>query len=380
MKILSVAKTILFRNLRDVNTMLIMCAMPIAIIFILGLAFDSQVGSNGITLDELHITHTVIGEEAALSQGVETMMEALLSYDSIYEAADDKEEQLDKLRAANITAYIEIDEINSRITLYKNNRVNTASSIIETALRSFAARYNTVVEIAKVNPAALQTILNNDNNEEYIHKTGLSEKYQPSAMDYYGVVMTVLFVLYGFLAPLQQVITDRDEGLTTRVHTAPIKPTEKFLGNVIGYVSLSSINSAIVVIVAKIAFGVNWGAQPLYPLLILFGLIVTVTSLGMMLGEIFKSETAAATFGHLFIVVSAFFGGAYIALEDMGAIADIGKYFSLIWWANNGIMNQIYNGDYSNMITAIIVFVSLSVAFLLIALIFMNRKEAYKNG
>jgi len=381
MKILSIAKTIILRSLRDINTMLIMCAMPLAIIFVLGLAFDSQVGGDGnITLDEMHITYTLIGEKTELSNGIVELMDDLLEDGSTFTLVEDMDKQLEKIKTTEVTAHIEINEDNSTVTMHKNERVNTSSSIVESALRSYAARYNTIVEIAKVNPMAIQTVLERDTDTEYIEKIGLNEKYQPSAMDYYGVLMVALFILYNFSTPLDMVLTDRKEGLTKRISTTAARPIQVFVGKVVGFVAVGCINTTIVISVSKILFGVNWGDKPIYPFMLLFVMIVMMTSLGMLLGEIFKSSGAASTVGHLFIVVSAFFGGAYLSLEDMGSIAVFGKYFSVIWWANTGIMNQIYNNDYGSMMIAVTIFAALGVLFLGIGLIFMNRKEAYSNG
>ncbi|MEX1377428.1 MAG: ABC transporter permease [Eubacteriales bacterium] len=380
MKVLSIAKKIILRSLRDVNTMLIMCAMPLVIMFILGLAFDSMMGTDGnIELDDMYISYTIVGEKAQISEGIENMMDELLSDGSTYTNAENKQDELEKLKAANITAYIEIDENEQTIILYKNNKVDTSSSIVETALRSFAARYNTIVEIAKVNPMAVQSIMTQNESEEYITKVGLNSRYQPDAMDYYGVAMTILFILYGFLVPLSEVIADKISGLTSRVSVSPVKPAEKFIGSVLGYVSVTTIRTVIVIVMSVILYGVNWGETPIYPFLLIFAFIVVGTSMGMFLGEVFKSESAAESAAHFLIVVSAFFGGAYMALEDLGPIAEIGKYFSLIWWANTGITNQIYNNDYGNMISAFIIFGVLTIAFLGLSVIFMNRKEAYNN-
>jgi len=380
MKILSIAKKIILRSLRDVNTMLIMCAMPLVLIFVLGLAFDTQLGTDsGIDLEEMHITYNIVGEKGQISEGIESIMDEMLTDGSTYEEESDKEAQLEKLRAADITAHIEINESAGTITYYKNNRVNTSSSIMETALRSFTARYNTIYEIAQVNPVALQEIVSGDVSGDYISEIGLDEKYQPSAMDYYGVVMAALFVLYGFMTPLDEVITDKSDGMTARVATTPVKPAEIFTGKVMGYVTVASIRTGIVILISKLAYGVNWGDKPLYPLLLIFALIVVMTSLGMLLGEVFKSVGAAAAASHMFIAVSAFFGGAYMALEDMGSIAGVGKYFSVIWWTNSSITAQIYSNEYGNMITTFIIFGSLSILFLGIGILIMRRKKVFVN-
>ncbi|MBN2879923.1 MAG: ABC transporter permease [Clostridia bacterium] len=381
MKTLSIAKKIIFRSLRDVNTMLIMCAMPLVLIFVLGLAFDTQIGTDTrIDLDEMHITYSVVGEPGQISEGIEGMMDELLTEGSTYVEAEDKEEQIEKLRTTEITAYVEIDENTSTIVYYKNNKVNTSSSILETALRSFAARYNTIYEIAKVNPMALQGIVSDDVSGNYIEEIGLDEKYQPSAMDYYGVVMAALFVLYGFMTPLDEEITDKSAGMTARIATTAIKPTELFTGKVLGYVTVSSIRTGIVILISRIAYGVNWGDKPIYPLLVILALIVIMTSLGMLLGEFFKSVGAAAAASHMFIAVTAFFGGAYMALEDLGPIAEVGKYFSVIWWVNSSITAQIYSNDYSNMIKTFIIFGSLSILFFGISVLIMRRRRVNIYG
>ncbi len=381
MKILNIAKVIILRELRDVNIMLIMCAMPIAIIFILGLVFNSFIGSgsSSFNLDDMSITYAVVGEQTQLSTELENLMDELLSEGSTYQRNDDAQSQIELLKESRLTAFIMIDEDTKQITLYKNSINNTSSSIVETAVRSFVAKYNLVMEIAAVNPMAIGQILSDDGQTQYIEKTGLKERYQPSAMDYYGVAIAALFVLYSFLSPLVSIINDRKDKLALRISVTSVKPAETFLGTVMGYVTVACIRLTIVVIATKLLFHVNWGDKPLLPFLLLFAMVTMVTSIGMVLGQIFKTEAAAAPVGHSFIIASAFFGGAYVTLDNMGPLGSIGKYFSVIWWTNKGIINQIYNNDYSDMKTAFIIFIAGTLLLLGISVLLMNRKEVYAN-
>ena len=381
MKILNIAKIIILRELRDVNIMLLMCAMPIAIIFILGLVFNSLIGSGSgsFSLDDMNITYAVIGEESQLSTELENLMDNMLSEGSTYIRNDDEQSQIELLKESKITAFILIDEVEQQITLYKNSMNNTSSSIIESAVRSFVAKYNIIVEIASVNPGAVGQMLSDDGQRQYIAKTGLQEKYQPSAMDYYGVSITALFVLYGFLSPLLSMINDRKDKLALRISVTSVNPAETFLGTVLGYVTVACIRLGIVITITKLLFHINWGENPLFPFLLLFAMITFVTSIGMVLGQIFKTEAAASPVAHSFIIASAFFGGAYVTLDNMGPLGVVGKFFSLIWWVNTGIMNQIYNNNYSYMKTAFVIFIAGTLLLLGISVLLMNRKEVYAN-
>ena len=174
-------------------------------------------------------------------------------------------------------------------------------------------------------------------------------------------------------------INDRKDKLALRISVTSVNPAETFLGTVLGYVTVACIRLGIVITITKLLFHINWGENPLFPFLLLFAMITFVTSIGMVLGQIFKTEAAASPVAHSFIIASAFFGGAYVTLDNMGPLGVVGKFFSLIWWVNTGIMNQIYNNNYSYMKTAFVIFIAGTLLLLGISVLLMNRKEVYAN-
>ncbi len=99
-----------------------------------------------------------------------------------------------------------------------------------------------------------------------------------------------------------------------------------------------------------------------------------MTSFGVFVGSVIKSENAADPLMHIFIVASGFFGGAYVQLSTMGSLGQVGKYFSVIWWANTGIQKFIYSEDASYMIYANIIFLSVALLLTIVNSIIFKRR------
>ena len=62
-------------------------------------------------------------------------------------------------------------------------------------LTTFVDKYNVAVEVAKVDPTKVSTVISNGNHNDYIKETSLQAR-KPGSMDYYAVVMTTMIALY----------------------------------------------------------------------------------------------------------------------------------------------------------------------------------------
>ena len=62
-------------------------------------------------------------------------------------------------------------------------------------LTTFVDKYNVAVEVAKVDPTKVSTVISNGNHNDYIKETSL-QREKPGSMDYYAVVMTTMIALY----------------------------------------------------------------------------------------------------------------------------------------------------------------------------------------
>jgi ABC-type multidrug transport system permease subunit len=112
---------------------------------------------------------------------------------------------------------------------------------------------------------------------------------------------------------------------------------------------------------------------------LVFTEILAITSVGLSFGMTAKNENAAQTVIHLVISIFGFFGGAYVSLYDMGFLGEIGKYFSILWWNNSGIMNYIYLDETKFLGLAFMVNIAIALVFFGIAVLKMRRMENFKN-
>jgi ABC-2 type transport system permease protein len=378
MKILSIAKMIILRNLREINIMLIMCAMPILLMFILGSAFEGMMnGQDDISIGEINIAYQTDDKDGDLTTGFVDIFDSIGNFSTSVTKANTLDNSLEKLAYHEVDCVVDISELKKEITVYKNDNENRQASLVEGILSTYVDRYNVIIKIVEQNPMALSSLDLDKADYRHVEKIGLDQKYAPSAMDYYTVLMTILFTLYGLLTPALDKLACKKRGLITRIKTTPVSSAELFSGEILGYFGISMIRVLIVFSATILFFGADWGLTPIYPLLMLSALTLMVVAIGVFIADSVKSEGAASSLCQIFIIASAFFGGAYVSFETMGpGIADIGKYFSAIWWANKGIMELIYTGEYSSMIIGSVIFVIVTALFLSMTITVQKIKEA----
>jgi ABC-2 type transport system permease protein len=379
MKIWAIIEEEVKRNFRRINVLIIMTMLPIFLILILGVVFDGILGNGAPSIGDMKVYHMTIGEASYLTDNVNLMMDGVLSDDESneYIQTNDREGTIELLKNAEITCFVVVDETIPEIHIYKNSLYNTESSLLEGVLGTFVSRYNAISEIVKVNPAAMSVI--NDEVGNYTKARSLDAEKIPNAMDYYGVVEVTLFVLYGVMTPFYGVFSDRRTGVSDRILSTSIKKRNYFLGKFFASILITVLQMGIVIFFSSEIMGASWGDKPLLPFLLVFTEILAITSVGLSFGMTAKNENAAQTVIHLVISIFGFFGGAYVSLYDMGFLGEIGKYFSILWWNNSGIMNYIYLDETKFLGLAFMVNIAIALVFFGIAVLKMRRMENFKN-
>lgn len=377
MKLLTIANNVIKQGLRNFQVMAIMVLMPVVLIFILGVSFEGMIGSDStISMDNVSVTYQVIGEEASLTEGFEQVMEEMLKDgDNLLQKMNDKESALKELENNDLTCFVEIDEENDEINIYKSSLNSSKSSLIEGILRTYTTRYNVIVHIAHTNPQALSQMNTEGEAKEYTVSKSLDPENSPSSMNYYGVSMCVLFVLYGVLTPTLRTIDHKDSGIFRRMMMSATKPGVIFWGEALGSIGIVTVQIGIVMLFTTVVYGVNWGENLIYPIVLILTEIIMIVSIGTTLGYIIKKESVASAIAHTGIVIMAFFGGAYLAIEDMGSLSEVGKYFSIVWWNNTAIFNLIYANDMTIFYKAISINLLAACMFFSVALAYVHKKE-----
>ncbi len=380
MAIFKVAKKNILRNIRDIKAMCIMTLMPILIILIMGVALGGLFEGNELSMRDVHLEYLVKGEKGVFTKGFESLMDEMITDGSSFLEIKDREQSINRLKNDDISSLIEIDEENKTIVLNKNNIYNTEASIIEGVLNTYVSRFNVVHEIINVNPQLIEEVSSKEEGNSYVTLKSLNRKESPSAMDYYGVAMCILFVLYGIMTPTSDIIIEKGKGTLSRILISPISKKELLLGNALGGVGTTTIQIGLIMLATLLIYNVNWGDNPIYAFILIFTEIIMAMSIGTALGFLFDSEGKAVGLIQVFAGVTGLFGGSYMPLQDLGLFGEIGKYISPIWWTNRGMFEMIYTGRMNSYYAAIAVNLGVAVLFLLIASWKITKKEGLVNG
>ena len=343
-------------HLRNISSLLIYTLMPLVLILILGVTFGTQMDGEGLEMDEMTIKYQVVGDAADLTEGFLTIMgEGALGDNNEIIETEDQATALSELADGRITCFVRVDEMDKVFTIYKNNLYNTEASMVEAVMATYVARYNAIMEIVKVNPQALAGLDLEKPADSYTSLVALGQENHVKSMDYYGIAMVVLFVMYGILQSFSNVIEERKTGTGNRMLGTSINKAAFFAGKMSGQILTLAIQLGAVVLFSALVFGVSWGEKPLLPLLLVFTQMVMAVSIGIAMGLVLGTEGAGMTMGHMIIVLSAFFGGSYVPVSQLGGMALIGRFFSPIWWVQSGIINYIYLGEADTLIQAMLV-------------------------
>lgn len=381
MMIFKIAKKELLQSIRDLKSMAIMTLMPLASILILSIAISAVFNHSELSMSNVHLEYLVKGEKGVLTPGFENLMTEMLTDDSnsLLEIGD-KKDSINRLKNDEISCLVEIDEGNRTIIFYKNNIYNSDASIIEGVLNTYINRFNAIYEIKSVNSKLLEDMNLEGERNNYITLKSLDKKDDPNAMDYYGVAMCILFVLYSMSMPITVNINEKKKGAIGRILMSPIRKKDLLLGKVLGGVGITTIQFGLVILTTVFIFNVNWGDHPIYAFILIFTLIMMAVSIGTALGLLFDSEEKAMGIIHVLIVIIALFGGSYMPLTGLGTFGEIGKYFSPVWWSIKGVMNMIYSGEMSTLYVAMVINLGIAILFLSIASWKITKKEGLLNG
>lgn len=373
MSILNIAFKEIKERSRDKRTMLIMTLFPIILILILGTAF-SKAMSDTIDLGKNEVLYTVKGE-GNVSKAFDSLKEDLKNYKVSFTYEKDENVALKEIEDSKYSCYIVFDENNKEIKLYKNDRYNLNAGFIEGVLNTFVQRYNVISEIATVNPSIIGQ-LSSEKNPQYISVESLDKKKQPRAIDYYGITMTTLFILYATMTAGYGMSSERTRKTLNRIFISPLKKQEVFTGKVLGFLAVTLIQIAIVLSFGIFVIKINWGDNILPVIAVLSSEIVMAVSIGVAVSFIAKSEAAMSGILNMIIVLMGFLGGAYFPIEQINSAAlNTVASFSPIRWINDTMFNIIYLDDFGKMINTILINLSIGLILMLVSSMAFRKEE-----
>jgi ABC-2 type transport system permease protein len=368
---LTIALKEIKQSFRNVRTFVFMLAFPIVLMLILGTAF-SNVFDSKVSVGDIHVLYkTSAGPE--LNSYFQAFAKQAGKSDVHFKEATDSIDGKKEVKENNYTAYVEITK--EGITLYGNNRNNIEDSIIQGMLAAFADKYNVAAAVAGVDASKVSTAVSSGTEHNFIKERSLQAAKEPGSMDYYAMAMTTMIALYGAVYASTLIRGERVRNTALRLAAAPVKKGEIFLGKILGCLVMNVLCLLAVVGFSHFAFKANWGDHVGIVLLVLLTEVFLAVSFGLGISYITKTGEAARTVVMIVIQISSFFGGAYFKIENPTGIMNIITKLSPLSWMNNAITKIIYANDFTAAIPTISLNLGISLLFLGIALISLQRRE-----
>ncbi|MEI4800975.1 ABC transporter permease [Bacillus sp. FJAT-51639] len=367
MNIFNIAITQIKRDFRDIRTLVFMLAFPVVLMLILGTALTNAFNSDSLSIKNIQVLYKDEAD-SKFSQSFEAFIKETsksgIHFKKVSTDVDGKEE----VKQNKYAGYVEMNQ--DGVKLYESDRNSIEGSIVEGMLTTFVDKYNVVVEVAKVDPEKVSTVISSGNHDDYIKETSLQAAKKPSSMDYYAVVMTTMIALYGAMGASHLIRGERLRRTGDRLIAAPVSKAEIFLGKIFGSLVTNGLCLLLVIFFSKFVYKANWGDHLGVVFLILLTEVLLAISFGLGIGYITKTGEAAKAMIMVVVQLASIFGGAYFVVEE-----NVLTNMSPLTWANTAIMKIIYANNLGAAFPVISLNLGISALFLLLAIIVLRRRE-----
>ncbi len=305
---------ILTQQSRDKTSFFFMLILPIAIIVIIGTSFGGPA--------TVEIGVVGMGERA------DRVANALTVQDGVEVARLTLEEARAEIRRFDLEAAVVVAEDDSYGIL-----------VNETSSRGFAARstIQRVVDRIEAGVAA------DAPNGVTVRAVGGARFASQGAFALTSAQNLVLFTFITALTSAALLVRARTTGVLRRALSAPVSALSIVVGVGAGWLALALVQSAIIMVVGALGFGVDWGdPAAAAALIVLFALVGT--GAGLLLGSAIDSENTAGSVSPPAALVLAALGGCMVPVEVFPEGLRKVSQATPHYWALEGWKSLMFDG------------------------------------
>jgi ABC-2 type transport system permease protein len=194
-----------------------------------------------------------------------------------------------------------------------------------------------------------------------------SSRFLPAGYSYSTPTMLVLFVFVNSLAGGAALIRTRELGMYDRMVAAPVRPRDIVFGETCVYLLIALVQSALIVGIGALAFGVHWGNPLAASVLVLVWALVG-TGAGMLAGTLFATPEQSTSIAPTVGIVLGMLGGCMWPLEIVGpAMRTIGHVAPHAWAVDAWTTLLSRGGTIGDIRTDLLVLAGFAVALLAVA-------------
>jgi ABC-2 type transport system permease protein len=343
--------------------------MPVILILILGSALGAAVdGGSGIKVGIVDLSRGHATSAASAKPASDELVDALTTSKrlaSLFDVAVLSTERIarEQVRAGVISGALIIPASfdqdvasgrDTKLVVLKDPGSEIAAGIWESVVMAMATRFSaasvsvqTVLQsVQRGNPAALAgggaSVLVGKAVEAVTRDDALagvsvvddqaSGIVHVTAIDYYGLSMVAMFLMFGAMFGAFSTIREKREQTMNRMLSTPSPRTAIVAGKMLSVFVLGMAQFAVLYVFTRFVFGVEWGAHPIATGVVAAAEVLAVTGLSTLIASVANTERAAGGIGPLVIQVQALIGGAFFSLNALPEWVRPIRYLSVIGW------------------------------------------------
>ncbi|MCU6712614.1 ABC transporter permease [Paenibacillus sp. J5C_2022] len=154
---------------------------------------------------------------------------------------------------------------------------------------------------------------------------------------------TVMFVFFVMISMVTSFLKDRNGGMLMRLQGTPMKPMSYLIGMWIPHIIVVLIQSTTLLTFGHFVYGLSIG-DPLAIALIVFGLAICATGLGLLLSLTVSSENMGIALVQIIAMGGAIMGGLWFPFEFLPRAVQIIGQFTPQYWAQQAMQDVMIRG------------------------------------
>jgi ABC-2 type transport system permease protein len=387
MKILNIAFKDLLITLRDKKALALIILMPIALIFVLGMALSSMFSSgDAITIKKFDVAVADLdgGEES------KRFMDFLRSDDikSMIEIKEmGREEAMDKVKTGDIPALVVIPGGYSKavkeggsvkIEIYADPGSTLRSQIVESLVKSYAGVASAVQAAVGTSDEVLAPygmrgymiapeiikVVDVQGSGAGMEENNLQKKHTLSAMQYYSAAMLVMYILFVGMMGTASLMEERENKTLMRVLSTSASKASLLTGKVLGVFLVGVFDVSVLIAFTKLAFGSDWGDSPAGLIILSAAMIFAASGYALFFASLFKTSRGADSVSSVIVIVMSFLGGSMFPIMGMPPMLRAASKLTLNGWALNGYLDLMLGNGLSSIILPAVVLCGMGIVFL----------------
>jgi len=369
---------------RDRGALLVMLAMPFALIFILGSALGGIGQGDSLDVDVAIVNHDAGGTGKHFVDGLTSSPEV----DELFNIAvrDDADQVRTDVEKGDLTAALIIPEdLTSRIMagepaaleVLQDPGSEIAAGIWSGVARAAAANLSAgqVIRVTVADalagagvPAGAQDEQTGGHDHEIeldavvVEEAEVDTDTRVGMIDFYAAGQTAMFLLFGSMFGAFTFVKERREQTLARALTTPTSKFQIVGGKSLGILGVAAGQFLVLYIGTMLIFRVDWGNAPAATVVVGIAEAWAATGLGMALAALGKTERSIGGIGPAVIMLFGAVGGSMIPAEFMPAWMAPIQSVSPSYWALESFLGLMRGEAASTVIGPVAILLGIGAA------------------